>query len=82
MSEGTRGQQMRGQPSGPSGGQGAENYSTSDSNSTTVENDKSPKGLLGSLLDLDILPSPENETSTIESGDSGDYSGPEGEGRG
>ncbi len=63
MSEGTQGQQ------------GNENYSTSDSNTTTVENDKSPKGLLGALLNLEILPSPESETSTVESGDSDDYSG-------
>lgn len=66
MSEGTQEQQ------------GTENYSSSDSNSTTVENDKSPKGLLANLLNLDILPSPESETSTVESGDSEDYYGPEG----
>jgi hypothetical protein len=59
------------------GQQGAEDYSTSDSNTTTVENDKTPKGLLNPLLNLDILPSPDSNTSTIESGDSGDYSGPE-----
>lgn len=70
MSEGTQEQQ------------GTENYSSSDSNTTTVENDKSPKGLLAALLNLDILPSPESETSTIESGDSGDYSEPEGAERG
>lgn len=70
MSEGTQEQQ------------GTENYSSSDSNTTTVENDKSPKGLLANLLNLEILPSPENETSTVESGDSGDYSGPEGGERG
>ena len=66
MSEGTQGLQS------------PENYSSSDSNTTSVENDKSPKGLLGTLLNLDILPSPESDTSTIESGDSGDYSGPGG----
>ena len=65
MSEGTQGQQ------------GAEDYSHSDSNTTTVENDKTPKGPLAALLNLDILPPPESDTSTIESGDSGDYSGPE-----
>lgn len=63
MSEETRGQQ------------GAEDYSSSDSNTTTVENDKTPKGLLGSLLNLDLLPSPQSETSTVESGGSGDYQG-------
>lgn len=61
MSEGTQEQQ------------GTENYSSSDSNTTTVENDKSPKGLLAALLNLDILPSPESETSTVEAGDSRDY---------
>ena len=65
MSEATQGQQ------------GIEDYSTSDSNTTTVENDKTPKGLLGSLLNLDILPSPQSDAYTVESGDSGDYSGPE-----
>ena len=66
VSEGTQGQQ------------GAEDYSHSDSNTTTVENDKTHKGPLAALLNLDILPAPGSETSTIESGDSGDYSGPEG----
>ena len=69
MSEGTQGQQ------------GIEDYSTSNSNSTTIENDKSPTGLLGTLLNLDILPSPESETNTVESGDSADHSGSE-EGQG
>ncbi|CAA9472388.1 MAG: hypothetical protein AVDCRST_MAG02-3836 [uncultured Rubrobacteraceae bacterium] len=78
MSEGTQVQQGGDQP----GQQGAENYSTSDSSTNTVENDKSPKGLLATLLNLDILPSPESDTSTIESGDSRDYSGPEEGGRG
>ena len=78
MSEGTQVQQGGDQP----GQQGAENYSTSDSSTTTVENDKSPKGLLATLLNLDILPSPESDTSTIESGDSRDYSAPEEGGRG
>jgi len=62
--------------------QGTENYSSSDSNTTTVENDKSPKGLLASLLNLEILPSPESETTSVESGDSEDYNGPEGEQQG
>ena len=69
MSEGTQGEQ------------GTETYSTSDSNTATVENDKSPKGLLGSLLDLDILPSPKSDTTTLESGGSGDHQG-QGGGRG
>ena len=69
MSEGTQGQQ------------GAEDYSSSDSNTTTVENDKTPKGLLGSLLNLDVLPSPQSGTATLESGGSGNYQG-QGEGRG
>ena len=63
MSEGTQGQQ------------GIGDYSSSDSNTTTVENDKTPKGLLGSLLNLDVLPSPQREPPTVESGGSGDYQG-------
>ena len=70
MSEGTQGQQ------------GNENYSLSDSNSTTVENDKRPKGPLATLLNLDILPSLVSETTTLESGDGEDYSGQEGGGPG
>jgi hypothetical protein len=70
VSEGTQGQQ------------GNENYSLSDSNSTTVENDKSPKGPLATLLNLDILPSLVSETTTLESGDGEDYSGQEGGGPG
>jgi hypothetical protein len=73
VTEGTQGQQQGG---------GYEDYSHGDSNTTTVENDKSPKGPLAALLNLDILPSPKSETSTVESGDSGDYSGPEGGVRG
>ena len=65
MSEGTRGQQ------------GNENYSLSDGSSTTVENDKSPKGPLATLLDLDILPSLVSDTTTLVSGDGEDYSGQE-----
>jgi hypothetical protein len=70
VSEGTQGQQ------------GNENYSLSDSNSTTVENDKSPKGPLATLLNLDILPSLVSDTTTLESGDGEDYSGQEGGGPG
>jgi hypothetical protein len=63
VSEGTQGQQ------------GNENYSLSDSNSTTVENDKSPKGPLATLLDLDILPSLVSDTTALESGEGEGYSG-------
>ena len=70
VSEGTQGQP------------GNENYSLSDSNSTTVENDKSPKGPLATLLNLDILPSLVSETTTLESGDGEGYSGQEGGGPG
>ena len=70
VSEGTQGQQ------------GNENYSLSDSNSTTVENDKSPKGPLATLLNLDILPSLVSDTTILESGDGEDYSGQEGGGPG
>ena len=70
MSEGTQGQP------------GNESYSSSESNSTTVENDRSPKGLLATLLNLDILPSPVSDTTTVESGDGEDYSGQEGAGPG
>ena len=65
MSEGTRGQP------------GNESYSLSESNSTTVEDDKSPKGPLATLLNLDILPSPVGDTTTLESGDGEGYYGPE-----
>ncbi|MDQ3793168.1 MAG: hypothetical protein M3341_11155, partial [Actinomycetota bacterium] len=44
-------------------------------NTTTVENFKGPKGLLAPLLNLDILPSPESDTTTLESGGSGDHQG-------
>ncbi len=70
MSEGTHGQQ------------GNESYSLSESNSTTVENDKSPKGPLATLLNLDILPSLVSETTALASGDGEDYSGQEGGGPG
>ena len=68
MSEGTQGKQSN------------ENYSLSDSNSTTVENDKSPKGLLATLLNLDILPPLASDTTTLESSDGEDYAGQEGGG--
>ena len=45
MSEGTRGQQ------------GNENYSLSEGSSTTLEDDRGPKGPLATLLNLDVLPS-------------------------
>ena len=65
------------------GQQSNESYSLSDSNSTTVENDKSPKGPLATLLNLDILPSLVSDTTTLGSGDGeGYYSGQEGGGRG
>ncbi len=70
MSEGTQGQQ------------GNENYSLSGSNSTTIENDKSPNGLLATLLNLDILPPLVSDTTTLGSGDGEDYSGQEGGGPG
>jgi hypothetical protein len=70
VSEGTQGQP------------GNESYSLSDSNSTTVENDKSPKGPLATLLNLDILPSLVSDTTTLESGDGEGYSGQEGGGPG
>ena len=69
MSEGTHGQQ------------GNENYSLSDGSSTTVEDDRSPKGLLATLLNLDILPSLVSDTTTLESGDSDDFQGSAGGGR-
>ncbi len=70
MSEGKQAQGLQG---GRSGEGGIEDYSSSESNTTTLENDKGPKGLLAPLLNLDILPSPESDTTTLESGDSGDY---------
>ena len=68
MSEGTQVQQ------------GNQTYSSSDSNSNTVENDKSPKGLLATLLNLDILPPPASDTTALESGDGEDYAGQQGGG--
>ena len=66
-----------GQGSGQSGEQEMDDYSYSDSDSTTVENDKTPKGTLGQLLNLDILPPPQSDTTTLESGDGDEYYGPE-----
>ncbi len=66
-----------GQGDGPSGEQDMDEYSYSDSDATTVENDKSPKGLLAELLNLEILPSPTSDTTTLESGDTEESYGPE-----
>jgi hypothetical protein len=71
------GGQGNGQGAGQSGEQEMDDYSYSDSDATTVENDKTPKGVLGQLLNLDILPPPQSETTTLESGDSAEYYGPE-----
>jgi hypothetical protein len=83
VSEGTRAQGPQG---GRSGERGIEEHSSSESDTTTVENFEGPKGLLAPLLNLDILPSPDSDTTTLESGDSGDYQGSvggdQGEGRG
>ena len=65
------------QGSGQSGEQEMDDYSYSDSDAETVVNDKTPKGILGQLLNLDILPPPQSDTTTLESGDSGEYYGPE-----
>jgi hypothetical protein len=62
---------------GHSGEQEMDDYSYSDSDAETVVNDKTPKGVLGQLLNLDILPPPQSDTTTLESGDSGEYYGPE-----
>jgi hypothetical protein len=79
VSEGTRDQQEH---SGRSGKGGIEDRSSSESNTTSIENDKGPKGLLAPLLNLDILPPPDSDTTSIESGDSDDLQGPAGGGRG
>jgi uncharacterized protein YjbJ (UPF0337 family) len=68
-----------GQGAGQPGEQEMEDYSYSDSDATTVENDKTPGGILGQLLNLDILPPPQSDTTTLESGDTNEYYGPEGE---
>ncbi len=54
----------------------------SEGSSTTVENDKSPKGPLAPRLNLDILPSLVSDTTTLVSGDGEDHSGQEGGGPG
>jgi hypothetical protein len=72
VSEGTRAQGLQGSGSGE---RGIEEHSSSETNATTVENLKGPKGLLAPLLNLDILPSPESDTITLESGGSGNYQG-------
>ena len=70
VSEGTQGQPGNG------------NYSLSEGSSNTVEDDKSPKGPLAPLLNLDILPSLVSDTTALVSGDGEDYSGQEGGGPG
>jgi hypothetical protein len=70
VSEGTRAQGPQG---GRSGERGIEEHSSSETNTSTIENLKGPKGLLAPLLNLDILPSPDSDTTTLESGDSGDH---------
>ncbi|HEV2743424.1 MAG TPA: hypothetical protein VGV91_09730 [Rubrobacter sp.] len=82
VSEGTRQQQAQGPQGGRSGEESNEGYSWSDSNTNTVEEDRGPKGLLAPLLNLDILPSPNSDTTTLESGDSDDFQGPAGGGGG
>jgi hypothetical protein len=72
---GQQGGQQQGH--GHSGEQEMDDYSYSDSDAETVVNDKTPKGILGQLLNLDILPPPQSDTTTLESGDSGEYYGPE-----
>ena len=83
VSEGTRAQGPQG---GRSGDSNIGGHSYSDSNTNTVEEDRGPKGLLAPLLNLDILPSPNSDTTTLESGDSDDFQGQagddQGEGRG
>jgi hypothetical protein len=69
--------QGSGQSAGQSGEQEMDDYSYSDSDAETVVNDKTPQGILGQLLNLDILPPPQSDTTTLESGDGGEYYGPE-----
>ena len=81
MSEGTQGQQGgQGQQQGE--GDHKESYHDDESSTTTVEEDKSPKGPLATLLNLDILPSLVSDTTTLDSGDGEGYSGQEGGGPG
>ena len=72
---GQQGSQQQG--AGQSGEQEMDDYSYSDSDSETVVNDKTPKGILGQLLNLDILPPPQSDTTSLESGDGDEYYGPE-----
>jgi hypothetical protein len=65
-----------GQGAGQPGEQEMDDYSYSDTDAATVENDKTPKGILGQLLNLDILPPPQSDTITLESDDSAGYEGP------
>lgn len=62
------------------GEESIEGSSSNESRTTTVENDKGPKGPLADLLNLEILPSPDTNTTTVESGGSEDYYGSAGEG--
>jgi len=71
------GQQGASQGAGQPGEPEMDDYSYSDSDAETVVNDKTPKGILGQLLNLDILPPPQSDTTTLESGDSGEYYGQE-----
>ena len=80
MGEGTRAQGSQGGRSGEQ--RGIEDYSSGNTDTTTVENFKGPKGLLAPLLNRDMLPSPESDTTTLEAGDSGDYQGSVGGGQG
>lgn len=61
---------------GQNADQSGEDYSwsNSDSNTTTME-EKGNEGLLGGLLNLDILPSPKSFSKTVGSSDSEDHSG-------
>jgi hypothetical protein len=52
-----------------------DDHSYSDSNSETSVNEKSPKGILGQLLNLDILPPPQRDTTTFESGEGNEFYG-------
>jgi hypothetical protein len=61
-----------------SGERDTEDRSSSAGGTATVGNDKGPKGPLAELLNLDILPPPNSETTALETGDSGDHRGPAG----
>ena len=77
---GGQGQQGGGQQQGE--GNHEDSYHNDESSTTTVEEDKSPKGPLADLLNLEILASPEGNTTTLESGDSEGYHETEGSGQG